>query len=199
MTNLCTNRQRTSQPDCNVDVVPTRSASRPPTRLHSAGKLGQKSCGKGWRILSASAKSSRRAYTLRSSVRSWRGRASRERFWPATNFSTLIKWSFRAGSLSLPGSGAKTGRSRLTLRMSFGSTPQLRRRRKCPCHVTWISLIFAVFTLFSALPAQARVKLVALPERARVVLSLRNPVATLVEEERLITLQKGVNKVDFSW
>ena len=31
------------------------------------------------------------------------------------------------------------------------------------------------------------------------VLSLRNPGATLVEEERLITLQKGVNKVDFSW
>jgi hypothetical protein len=46
---------------------------------------------------------------------------------------------------------------------------------------------------------EARVKLVALPERARVVLSLSNPGATLVEEERLITLQKGVNKVDFSW
>ncbi len=48
-------------------------------------------------------------------------------------------------------------------------------------------------------PAFARVKLVALPERARVVVSLNNPDATLVEEERLITLQKGVNKVDFSW
>jgi hypothetical protein len=47
--------------------------------------------------------------------------------------------------------------------------------------------------------AQARVKLVALPERARVVVSLNNPDATLVEEERLVTLQKGVNKVDFSW
>ena len=47
--------------------------------------------------------------------------------------------------------------------------------------------------------AEARVKLVALPERARVVVSLNNPDATLVEEERLITLQKGVNKVDFSW
>src|SRR5947209_9501306 len=61
--------------------------------------------------------------------------------------------------------------------------------------------------LFSLLPLltimastlQARVKLVALPERARVVVSLNNPDATLVEEERLITLQKGVNKVDFSW
>src|SRR5437588_10480885 len=46
---------------------------------------------------------------------------------------------------------------------------------------------------------QARVKLVARPERARVVVSLNNPDATLVEEERLITLQKGVNKIDFSW
>ncbi len=45
----------------------------------------------------------------------------------------------------------------------------------------------------------ARVKLVALPERARISISLDNPNATLVEEERLITLQKGVNQVDFSW
>ena len=45
----------------------------------------------------------------------------------------------------------------------------------------------------------ARVKLVALPERARVVVSLAHPDATLVEEERVLTLQKGVNKVDFSW
>ncbi len=47
--------------------------------------------------------------------------------------------------------------------------------------------------------AYARVKLVALPERARVVVSLTHPDATLVEEERILTLQKGVNKVDFSW
>ncbi len=50
-----------------------------------------------------------------------------------------------------------------------------------------------------SMTAHARVKLVALPERARVVVSLTNPDATLVEEERLITLQKGVNQVDFSW
>lgn len=49
------------------------------------------------------------------------------------------------------------------------------------------------------IPAHARVKLVALPERARVVVSLAHPDATLVEEERILTLQKGVNKVDFSW
>lgn len=55
------------------------------------------------------------------------------------------------------------------------------------------------FLAATAATVQARVKLVALPERARVVVSLSNPDATLVEEERLLTLQKGVNKVDFSW
>ena len=60
-------------------------------------------------------------------------------------------------------------------------------------------LFFAVAGLLALSTAHARVKLVALPERARVVVSLNNPDATLVEEERLITLQKGVNKVDFSW
>jgi len=40
-------------------------------------------------------------------------------------------------------------------------------------------------------PAYARVKMVALPERGRVVVSLSNPEATLVEEERVLTLQKG--------
>jgi hypothetical protein len=54
-------------------------------------------------------------------------------------------------------------------------------------------------TLLAAAPAHARIKLVALPERARVVISLTHPSATLVEEERILTLTKGVNKVDFSW
>ena len=53
--------------------------------------------------------------------------------------------------------------------------------------------------LLAAPVTHARVKLVALPERARVVVSLAHPDATLVEEERVLTLQKGVNKVDFSW
>jgi hypothetical protein len=46
---------------------------------------------------------------------------------------------------------------------------------------------------------QARIKLVALPERAATVIRLDNPNATLIEEERVLTLQKGLNKVDFSW
>ncbi len=57
----------------------------------------------------------------------------------------------------------------------------------------------AAALLVYASAASARVKLVALPERARVVLSLNNPDATLVEEERILTLQKGLNQVDFSW
>ncbi len=47
--------------------------------------------------------------------------------------------------------------------------------------------------------AEARVKLVALPERENVIIRLDNPSFTLVEEERILTLQKGLNQVDFSW
>lgn len=53
--------------------------------------------------------------------------------------------------------------------------------------------------LLVAAGAQARIKLVALPERAATVIRLDNPNATLIEEERVLTLQKGLNKVDFSW
>jgi hypothetical protein len=53
--------------------------------------------------------------------------------------------------------------------------------------------------LLLAACADARIKLVALPERAATVIRLDNPNATLIEEERVLTLQKGLNKVDFSW
>jgi hypothetical protein len=53
--------------------------------------------------------------------------------------------------------------------------------------------------LLCAGAVQARIKLVALPERAATVIRLDNPNATLIEEERVLTLQKGLNKVDFSW
>ncbi|MBL7214042.1 MAG: hypothetical protein ISS71_00020 [Phycisphaerae bacterium] len=56
-------------------------------------------------------------------------------------------------------------------------------------------LLFA--TLASV--ARARTKLVALPERDATIIRLDNPNATLIEEERVLTLQKGLNKVDFSW
>jgi len=47
--------------------------------------------------------------------------------------------------------------------------------------------------------ALARTALVALPERNATVIRLDNPAATLIEEERQLTLHKGVNKIDFSW
>jgi hypothetical protein len=64
---------------------------------------------------------------------------------------------------------------------------------------TNIALPLLSALLLTTNAVQARVKLVALPERGRVVISLSHPDATLVEEERVLTLQKGVNKVDFSW
>ncbi len=50
-----------------------------------------------------------------------------------------------------------------------------------------------------AATTQARIKMVALPERGLTDIRLDNPGATLIEEERVLTLQKGLNKVDFSW
>jgi len=47
--------------------------------------------------------------------------------------------------------------------------------------------------------ALARVKLITLPVRERVEVQLDHPDATLVEEERIVPLVKGLNQVDFSW
>jgi len=47
--------------------------------------------------------------------------------------------------------------------------------------------------------AVARIKLITLPVRQRVEIQLDNPNATLVEEERIVPLVKGLNQVDFSW
>jgi len=60
--------------------------------------------------------------------------------------------------------------------------------------------LMAIMVLLACIGiAQARIKLVALPERAATVIRLDNPQWTLIEEERVLTLQKGLNKVDFSW
>jgi hypothetical protein len=61
-----------------------------------------------------------------------------------------------------------------------------------------LTFVLAIMVFLPSL-AQARIKLVALPDRARVVVALNNPNATLLEEERVLTLQKGLNHVDFSW
>ncbi|NIR13215.1 MAG: hypothetical protein GWN86_04390, partial [Desulfobacterales bacterium] len=62
-----------------------------------------------------------------------------------------------------------------------------------------VLLALGVLLLLPGNPVHARIKLVALPERGRTMIRLDNPRATLIEEERVLTLQKGVNKVDFSW
>ena len=62
-----------------------------------------------------------------------------------------------------------------------------------------IKVMVIVLLLVGSGVVQARIKLVALPERAATVIRLDNPRATLIEEERVLTLQKGSNKVDFSW
>ncbi len=62
-----------------------------------------------------------------------------------------------------------------------------------------LQILVAAILLTAVSTTSARVKLVALPDRARVIVALHNADATLVEEERLITLQKGLNAVDFSW
>ncbi len=53
--------------------------------------------------------------------------------------------------------------------------------------------------VMSARPADARIKLITLPVRERVEIQLDHAHATLVEEERLVPLTKGLNQVDFSW
>jgi len=60
-------------------------------------------------------------------------------------------------------------------------------------------ILAVVLVLLVAAVVEGRIKLVALPERAATVIRLDNPQATLIEEERVLTLQKGLNKVDFSW
>src|SRR4030042_345058 len=62
-----------------------------------------------------------------------------------------------------------------------------------------MTLTAIVLALAASGIAEARIKLVALPERGATVIRLDNPQWTLIEEERVRTLQKGLNKVDFSW
>lgn len=59
--------------------------------------------------------------------------------------------------------------------------------------------IVAAVLLLLMSSAEARIKMVALPERGKTIIRLDNPQATLIEEERVLTLQKGLNQVDFSW
>jgi len=71
----------------------------------------------------------------------------------------------------------------------------MMKKRRCFYYLS----VLAGGVLIFAVPVQARIKLVALPERGNTVIRLDNPKATLIEEERVLTLQKGPNQIDFSW
>jgi len=60
-------------------------------------------------------------------------------------------------------------------------------------------VLAAILTAATAPPAAGRIKLATLPVRERVEVQLENPQATLVEEERVVTLLKGTNHIDFAW
>ena len=65
----------------------------------------------------------------------------------------------------------------------------------------FLTMLLVLTAIVGGLPdvALARIKLITLPVRQRVEIQLDNPNATLVEEERIVPLVKGVNQVDFSW
>lgn len=60
-------------------------------------------------------------------------------------------------------------------------------------------ILFAAALAALAASAQARTKLVALPERATLVVNLDHAQQSLVTEERELTLQQGANQIDFAW
>ncbi len=62
-----------------------------------------------------------------------------------------------------------------------------------------LSSVMALGLVALAPTADARIKLATLPARERVEIQLDNENATLVEEERTVTLLKGANQIDFSW
>jgi len=62
----------------------------------------------------------------------------------------------------------------------------------------FFTLLMAVQMILPGL-SEARTKLAAIPAREDVVIRLDNPRATLIQEKRTLTLQQGLNQVDFSW
>ncbi|MGD8367101.1 MAG: DUF4139 domain-containing protein [Desulfobacterales bacterium] len=61
-------------------------------------------------------------------------------------------------------------------------------------------LWFAFLVLFWSCPALAKIDLVSLPDRDSVQVTIYNSAdLTLVRESRQLTLQKGINRMQFSW
>jgi hypothetical protein len=62
-----------------------------------------------------------------------------------------------------------------------------------------VAVLAGAVLAMAAPPASARIKLATLPPRERVEIQLENENATLVEEERIVTLLEKSNEIDFSW
>ena len=60
-------------------------------------------------------------------------------------------------------------------------------------------VILLISGLLLAMPVTARTKLVALPDRENTFIRLDHPELTLIQEERTLSLHKGINQIDFSW
>jgi hypothetical protein len=74
-----------------------------------------------------------------------------------------------------------------------------KQEEKLNAFKTFQFYVIITILVLTGVCAEARIKLVSLPERELVVIRLDNPQGTLVEEDRILTLQKGINQVDFSW
>lgn len=59
--------------------------------------------------------------------------------------------------------------------------------------------ILLILSLSIATPALARTKLVALPDRENTFIRLDHPDITLIQEERTLSMHKGLNQIDFFW
>ena len=69
-----------------------------------------------------------------------------------------------------------------------------------PFSIRHLAAIVLSIILLSAIPAQARINVVTLPDRDSVLLTIYNSVdLTMVTETRHLTFRRGVNKLEFSW
>lgn len=59
--------------------------------------------------------------------------------------------------------------------------------------------LIALSLCFISINTYARIKLITLPVREHIEIQLENENVTLIEEERIVPLQKGNNDIDFSW
>src|SRR5437016_11318882 len=75
-----------------------------------------------------------------------------------------------------------------------------RHRVRGRCSLMWLVLLMHVGTWALCTNSLARINVVTLPGRDSVQLTIYNSAdLTLVKETRILTLRKGLNKLEFSW